>query len=254
MSALLRILISGDWPAHATASEWALYDAKGQLLQRGSSEPRHWPAADDCELVLSADQCLTLEAKLPKGVKGGMKGGARGGVTGGPAGAGSSDLLAYAVEERLVGDVEDDDSSVDPADIGAVGSLRGNERGMHAVPAVDLQTRRRRLGVALASPGHPPPADFSRASRVAQVHDHEELIVARMRRNEIRGAGREISVFPVDEPDEVNAPGERTGGVEKRELLRSLVRGDVIDAHPRVRKPDAGSLMGDREDGSRETE
>ena len=108
MSALLRIFISGDWPAHATASEWALYDAKGQLLQRGSSEPRHWPAAEDCELVLSADQCLTLEAKLPKGVKGGMKGGARGGVTGGPAGAGSSDLLAYAVEERLVGDVENE--------------------------------------------------------------------------------------------------------------------------------------------------
>ena len=69
MSALLRIFVTGDWPARATASEWALYDASGQLLQRGSSEPRHWPAAEACELVLSADQCLTLEAKLPKGVK-----------------------------------------------------------------------------------------------------------------------------------------------------------------------------------------
>lgn len=104
MSALLRIFVTGDWPARTTVSEWALYDAKGHLLQRGSSEPRHWPAAEDCELVLSADQCLTLEVKLPKGVKAEVKGG----VTGGSTGTGGSDLLAYAVEERLVGDVENE--------------------------------------------------------------------------------------------------------------------------------------------------
>jgi general secretion pathway protein L len=107
MSTLLRLFIAGDWPAHATASEWALYDTKRQLLQRGSSEPRHWPAAVECELVLSAEQCLTLEAKLPKGWKSGERVGMKGGVKGhATAGAGSGDVLAYAVEERLVDDVE----------------------------------------------------------------------------------------------------------------------------------------------------
>ena len=106
MNALLRIFVTGDWPARATACEWALYDAKGQLAQRGSSEPRHWPAAEDCELVLSADQCLTLEVKLPKGIKGGAKGGVTGGSTG--ARSGGSDLLAFAVEDRLVGEVENE--------------------------------------------------------------------------------------------------------------------------------------------------
>jgi general secretion pathway protein L len=91
MSSLLRLYITGDWPARTTACEWALYDAKGALLERGSSEPRHWPGAEDCELVLAADQCLTLEVKLPAGAR---------------RAARSSELIAYAVEERLVGDVE----------------------------------------------------------------------------------------------------------------------------------------------------
>lgn len=91
MSALLRLYLGGDWPAKTTAAEWALFDAKGRLLQRGSSEPRHWPAAQDCEVILSADQCLALEVKLPKGAK------ARG-----------DELLAYAVEERLTGEVENE--------------------------------------------------------------------------------------------------------------------------------------------------
>jgi len=91
MSSLLRLYITGAWPARTTACEWALYDTKGSLLQRGSSEPRHWPAAEDCELVLAADQCLTLDVKLPAGVRGAARGG---------------DLIAYAIEERLVGEVE----------------------------------------------------------------------------------------------------------------------------------------------------
>lgn len=97
MSLLLRLYLTGEWPARTTTCEWALYDARGSQLQRGSSEPRHWPAAEDCELVLSADQCLVLEAKLPAGARG-----ARGATGRG------SDLLAYAVEERLVGEVEDE--------------------------------------------------------------------------------------------------------------------------------------------------
>lgn len=93
MSSLLRLFVTGEWPVQTTACEWALYDTNGSLLQRGSSEPRHWPAAQNCELVLSADQCLILEARLPKGAS---------------AKARNRDLIAYAIEERLVGEVEDE--------------------------------------------------------------------------------------------------------------------------------------------------
>ena len=91
MSATLRLYVSADWPAHTTDCEWGLVDAKESLRQRGSSDPRHWPAAEDCEIVLSADQCLAVEARLPKGAK-----------------VRSRDLIAYAVEDRLIGEVEDE--------------------------------------------------------------------------------------------------------------------------------------------------
>lgn len=94
MSSSLRLYITGDWPARTAACEWALYDTGGSLLQRGSSEPRHWPAAGGIEVVLSADQCLTLDAKLPPGARG--------------AKARTGDLIAYAVEERLVGELENE--------------------------------------------------------------------------------------------------------------------------------------------------
>jgi len=93
MSSLLRLFVTGEWPAQTTACEWALYDTKGSLLQRGSSEPRHWPAAENCELVLSADQCLILDVKLPKGAGSKVR---------------NKDLIAYAIEERLVGEVENE--------------------------------------------------------------------------------------------------------------------------------------------------
>ena len=94
MTSLLRLHITGDWPAKTTACEWVLYDSRGSLLQRGSSEPRHWPEAEGVEVVLSADQCLTLEVKLPAGAKG--------------AKGRTSDVIAYAVEERLAGEVENE--------------------------------------------------------------------------------------------------------------------------------------------------
>ncbi|MFA7271079.1 MAG: hypothetical protein WC073_17215, partial [Sterolibacterium sp.] len=64
---MLRLLLPAGWPAEEAACEWALLNAQGSLLQRGCSEPRHWPAAEECEAVLSAEQCLPLKAQLPKG-------------------------------------------------------------------------------------------------------------------------------------------------------------------------------------------
>jgi general secretion pathway protein L len=89
MSELLRIRIEADWPAESTQCEWAVYDIRGELVQRGRSEPQHWPAAESCELVLSADQCLVLEAQLPKGVK-----------------ADDTKLVGYLVEDHLIGDIQ----------------------------------------------------------------------------------------------------------------------------------------------------
>jgi general secretion pathway protein L len=91
MSTLLKLRISADWPAQVTRCEWALYDANGRLAERGQSEPQHWPQADGCEIVLSADQCLALEATLPKGVK-----------------RHDPQVVAYAVEEHLVGDIHNE--------------------------------------------------------------------------------------------------------------------------------------------------
>ena len=89
MSNTLRLRIRNDWPIARTDCEWALFDSRGSMLQRGTSEPRNWPVADACEIVLCADQCLAISVKLPKGGK------ARG-----------SELIAYALEERLAGDVD----------------------------------------------------------------------------------------------------------------------------------------------------
>ena len=91
MSTLLRLRIDTRWPAQATQCEWALYDVSGHLVERGVSEPQHWPASDSCELVLSADQCLAVQARLPKGVR-----------------RDDAKLIGYAVEEHLVGDIQNE--------------------------------------------------------------------------------------------------------------------------------------------------
>ena len=89
MSSLLRLRVDAAWPAETTRCEWAVFDARDNLLQRGESDPQHWPPADRCELVLAADQCLVLDAQLPKGVKGD-----------------DSKLVGYLVEDRLISDVQ----------------------------------------------------------------------------------------------------------------------------------------------------
>ena len=85
----LRLLIPAEWPGQEAACDWALLNAQGQPLQRGRSEPRHWPAAENCEVVLSAEQCLTLQAQLPKGAR-----------------SRPPEVIAYALEEQLINEAE----------------------------------------------------------------------------------------------------------------------------------------------------
>jgi len=85
----LRLLITADWPAPDPACEWALLNAHGSPLQLGRSEPRHWPEADGCEVVLSAEQCLLLQVQLPKGAR-----------------ARPTEVIAYALEDQLIGEAD----------------------------------------------------------------------------------------------------------------------------------------------------
>lgn len=89
MNQILRLFLTADWPAQDASCDWALVDRGGKQLQLGRSEPRHWPAAADCEIVLSAEQCLTLRARLPKGAKSRLP-----------------EVISFALEDHLIGDAE----------------------------------------------------------------------------------------------------------------------------------------------------
>jgi general secretion pathway protein L len=84
----LRIYIDSRWPTPAKTA-WVLLAAGGSTLREGTSEPAHWPAADDYEIVLGATQSTWHTAKVPAGK-------ALRGET--------SRLLAYALEEKLLRD------------------------------------------------------------------------------------------------------------------------------------------------------
>ena len=135
MSATLRLLITSDWPSRGTECAWALLDDGERLRQQGSSEPRHWPAAERCEVVLSAEQALALDVKLPKGSSERVL----------ATGRSDGGALAYAIEERLIADVEADHFV----------SGRPSAEGTTPVWVVS-KTRLRALVAALTQLGRPP--------------------------------------------------------------------------------------------------
>lgn len=88
MTRRLVIYIDETWPAQPSAP-WVLLDGRDTVLESGTSEPRHWPAAQSCEIVLGGPQCTWLSTLLPK------------------SGRREQDrLLHYALEEQLIRDVE----------------------------------------------------------------------------------------------------------------------------------------------------
>ena len=89
MNALLRLYLPADWPAQDASCDWLLLDSDGKQLQRGRSEPRHWPPADACDVILSAQQCLLLNVQLPKVSKSRL-----------------AEVIHFAVEDYLLGDAE----------------------------------------------------------------------------------------------------------------------------------------------------
>ena len=68
MTTTLMLLAGERWPQEP-AADWVLLDAARRPLDRGRSDPRHWPAADRHELVLAGSRVLWLELELPPAPK-----------------------------------------------------------------------------------------------------------------------------------------------------------------------------------------
>jgi general secretion pathway protein L len=61
----LRVFVGERWPLEPT-TRWALFDDAGRLQRSGESGVLHWPAADQCEAVISAPQLACLRAPIPE--------------------------------------------------------------------------------------------------------------------------------------------------------------------------------------------
>jgi general secretion pathway protein L len=96
---MLRLLIPSSWPVTNTSCAWALCDEHGRLLQSGFSDPRTWPAADDCEVVLTAEQCLCLYAQVPAKAR-----------------KLNDEVVVLSLEDHLLGDISDEHWCVGRAD------------------------------------------------------------------------------------------------------------------------------------------
>ena len=86
---LLRIHIPPSWPdAEPDAPlPWVHLDTRGERLAGGSAPLASLPRTEACELVIPAEAVLLTRATLPRGSKQKMR-----------------QLLAYAIEDRLVAD------------------------------------------------------------------------------------------------------------------------------------------------------
>lgn len=94
MTKTLIVFISEHWPDQPTAP-WVLIDQHERVLESGQSNPLHWPAADDCEWVLSGPQCAWLSTHLPDFPR-----------------RDQIRVLRYAFEDQLIGDVDEQHLSI----------------------------------------------------------------------------------------------------------------------------------------------
>jgi len=65
---ILRLYITEHWPLEPEC-DWALLGADGQATEQGRSDPRHWPKADACEVLLAGAQVVWLSVRLPRAPK-----------------------------------------------------------------------------------------------------------------------------------------------------------------------------------------
>lgn len=86
MTQRLVVRIDETWPTRR-AAPWVVLDDRDRVVREGQSEPAHWPATGECEVVLGAPQCTWLETVIPRAAK-----------------REQDSLLRYAVEPLLAGD------------------------------------------------------------------------------------------------------------------------------------------------------
>ena len=135
MTTRLILFIDEHWPTRP-AAPWVLLDEAGRKQSEGSSEPRHWPAASECVMVLSASQCAWHHARLPRGAR-----------------REEARLLAYALEDKLLADPDSQHLTVTHRDT--------DEEGLRLGVLVASRERLRHLVAQLGAIGRPPVATFA---------------------------------------------------------------------------------------------
>lgn len=89
MSSRLLLALDEHWPLQP-ACPWVVLGPDDLPLAEGHSEPRHWPAASTCEVLLCGAQVLWLEVALP--------------ALGRRRRRELPRLMAYALEDKLLSD------------------------------------------------------------------------------------------------------------------------------------------------------
>ena len=85
----LIVYIDETWPQEPSAP-WVLLDDRDKVLEKGESEPKHWPGAQSFEVMLSATQTNWLDATLPRGAQ-----------------RHQDRLLRFALEEQLLRETDE---------------------------------------------------------------------------------------------------------------------------------------------------
>ena len=82
---ILRLYLPREWPSEDAGCSWALLARDFRVIGRGSGDASQWPAADECEAVVTADQVSWLSISLPEKM-----------------GRDASRIIAYALEDKLI--------------------------------------------------------------------------------------------------------------------------------------------------------
>lgn len=82
---ILRLYLPREWPGEEAGCSWTLLARDFRVIGRGSGIPSQWPAADECEAVVTADQVSWLSISLPEKM-----------------GRDASRIIAYALEDKLI--------------------------------------------------------------------------------------------------------------------------------------------------------